>query len=480
MTAAGLRTVDALVTVAELEHAVIQAEHLAGLTPPGMRRPLFPWERHTDFADIDRTLTTGYDTTARTLIELRDQLAGLIGPDLTDEQLLDLLLRPPPEVRQLMANSAQAIARALRQVQLAEARRTLRQAKKQGIRPTANPVVAPIAEWRVKGRLIVQSLWHHVAEAAVNTARDTTDRTASTAAADVSIKAAQDQARQTVHEAAGKGRAAAADVLTTPKRIYASELLDASTCVPCSHVDGKPYDTEDEALDDYPNHGGYTSCEGGDRCRGTLVYVWDEADPTIDDTTPWVDPDEPPPAPPVTAPFPSTPDILQPDLRRLTQEERDAIEYYTGPGSIEINQALRGLRPMQPRIQHEADLIRAGLRKFPLPATVRLTRAAPLTALGVDTPDALSALVGERFRDRGFMSTSIRLNPGTPAGAVILDLIVPAGTPALRIVDELTDFPLEQEVLVIDARLMTVLGVVFDEAADRWRVYVAVEEEERK
>lgn len=54
------------------------------------------------------------------------------------------------------------------------------------------------------------------------------------------------------------------------RQIYSSELLDSSTCGPCSLIDGTSYDSLDEALADYPG-GGYRACEGGERCRGTLV-----------------------------------------------------------------------------------------------------------------------------------------------------------------------------------------------------------------
>jgi hypothetical protein len=55
-------------------------------------------------------------------------------------------------------------------------------------------------------------------------------------------------------------------------RVYASELLDARTCTRCTEVDGREYDSLEEALQDYPG-GGYVSCEGGPNCRGTAVVV---------------------------------------------------------------------------------------------------------------------------------------------------------------------------------------------------------------
>ena len=58
-------------------------------------------------------------------------------------------------------------------------------------------------------------------------------------------------------------------------RWYASELLDSNTCTPCSQIDGMEYANPDEALADYPA-GGYSECEGGPRCRGSVVTVFDE------------------------------------------------------------------------------------------------------------------------------------------------------------------------------------------------------------
>lgn len=66
-----------------------------------------------------------------------------------------------------------------------------------------------------------------------------------------------------------------------PRFVYASEILDGSTCGPCSLVDGHEYGSIELARLDYPA-GIYRACEGGPRCRGTLVFVWaDEAEPTL-------------------------------------------------------------------------------------------------------------------------------------------------------------------------------------------------------
>lgn len=56
---------------------------------------------------------------------------------------------------------------------------------------------------------------------------------------------------------------------------YASEILDANTCQACTAVDGTTYTSLGDAERDYV--GGYVSCSGGDRCRGTLIAVYAES-----------------------------------------------------------------------------------------------------------------------------------------------------------------------------------------------------------
>lgn len=62
---------------------------------------------------------------------------------------------------------------------------------------------------------------------------------------------------------------------------YASEVLDVNTCPACAHVDRKWLGNSiDDVRALYPG-GGYRDCEGGPRCRGTVVVVWRA------DTTKW-------------------------------------------------------------------------------------------------------------------------------------------------------------------------------------------------
>jgi hypothetical protein len=55
--------------------------------------------------------------------------------------------------------------------------------------------------------------------------------------------------------------------------LEASERRDTNTCGPCKAIDGRRYDAVKEARADYP-FGGYRSCDGRARCRGTVEAVW--------------------------------------------------------------------------------------------------------------------------------------------------------------------------------------------------------------
>ena len=88
----------------------------------------------------------------------------------------------------------------------------------------------------------------------------------------VPMAGAVDEARQGVHQVVGAGRQDAA-AAAGPARIWSSELLDGSTCLPCSAVDGREYESLEAAREDYPL-GGFARCDGGPRCRGTLVIEY--------------------------------------------------------------------------------------------------------------------------------------------------------------------------------------------------------------
>jgi hypothetical protein len=90
----------------------------------------------------------------------------------------------------------------------------------------------------------------------------------------------QDQLRGAVQMAQTAGRLATFEQRlpgTVTARPYASELLDVNTCSACMEIDGQEFADFAEARTHYAS-GGYFRCEGGPRCRGTVVVVLDEQD----------------------------------------------------------------------------------------------------------------------------------------------------------------------------------------------------------
>lgn len=71
------------------------------------------------------------------------------------------------------------------------------------------------------------------------------------------------------------GRLQVMDRVEVPKYFAASELLDTNTCDPCRMIDGTEWPTIVEAQARYGS-GGYVDCQGGPRCRGTMVAIYDE------------------------------------------------------------------------------------------------------------------------------------------------------------------------------------------------------------
>lgn len=83
----------------------------------------------------------------------------------------------------------------------------------------------------------------------------------------------RDQLGGALHRAQNAGRVAT--LAAAPKaRYFASEKLDTNTCPPCKEIDGTEFEDLDAVRAVY-GAGGYQHCEGGIRCRGTIVAVWE-------------------------------------------------------------------------------------------------------------------------------------------------------------------------------------------------------------
>ena len=93
----------------------------------------------------------------------------------------------------------------------------------------------------------------------------------------ISPKGPVDVARQANHAVVNAGRVETVEQAERkPAYLWSTEVLDGNQCGPCARIDQTEWETLEEARQFYPEGQGYVSCEGGNRCRGTLVFVWED------------------------------------------------------------------------------------------------------------------------------------------------------------------------------------------------------------
>lgn len=82
-----------------------------------------------------------------------------------------------------------------------------------------------------------------------------------------------DQLGGAISHAQHVGRMATLSGYDGPVDLYASEIGDNNACDPCKSIDGRLFDSADEADAAYGG-GKYVACLGGARCRGQLIAVF--------------------------------------------------------------------------------------------------------------------------------------------------------------------------------------------------------------
>jgi hypothetical protein len=296
------------ITAADVE--LRRTDLASGLVPAGVTRPMFPHEVYagTDFAGIEAGVDTVAGDIAKRLETDRAAFIALLEADLAAVAANPGMLPADVAVAQRLlqldnvlgissiagvgALIAEAEARyraTLGQAALNGGARVHTEAAHQGVDVTdARVKLGGLDEYRLD--LVAQRLAQAPHADVLAAAADSAYRIP-----DPSTRGLRDQvitdlkqlspqpllttlARPAVQMADGIGRVAATVGLPEPSGIYASELLDRSTCHSCSEIDGKRYATMAEAKVDYPT-GGFRLCSGGDRCRGSIVSVWDEVPP---------------------------------------------------------------------------------------------------------------------------------------------------------------------------------------------------------
>ncbi|ASX98676.1 MuF-like minor capsid protein [Arthrobacter phage Colucci] len=326
-----------LVLLAEGERAVMDAEIAAGQNVPAAVRPLLPHEAaaKVHFGDIDKLTNDAVGEATQVLEGLRDVIAGAVlaevvgdadtvTPMAATRALAQLNASQPKGVQEAVAKTAMALQGILGRVAAGAGQIVLGEAGRQGINldgfthtTVADDVfklpaaAAALHPWqRITGKLQTV-LTNPAALFRDSIPRDEIAKEVNK----IPLAGSVDMAKQAIHAAHGTGRnEAAADL--NPSAIYASEIMDGATCGPCADIDGHKYKTLEEAREDYPN-GGYGGCDGDLRCRGTLVFMYDDPATPREDPNPEPLPPIPPkPVEPEPAPAPPVVEPAKPKTRK--------------------------------------------------------------------------------------------------------------------------------------------------------------------
>ena len=290
----------------------------AGILPEGARRQPSAQELRAGvrFAELDRIVNDAAALLARKVERVRDTTLDGLAELLVDAfnepdpyailARLDALTDPTsgaalPGLRDVVDEVAGELRDDLYDTGRAGAREALDEARRQGIPdgllPDVDDLDAMAPALDTAAATHAQRVAKAPAERLLTVAAEAGQRAATVqgatggdvaaaaldAAEQASRAGTEDLARQAANVTHGLGRTAALNNGPSPREVYASELLDANTCGPCAVVDGRTYASLEDALVDYPGAGGFVGCDGGSRCRGTLVLVHNtEAAPTLD------------------------------------------------------------------------------------------------------------------------------------------------------------------------------------------------------
>lgn len=163
-------------------------------------------------------------------------------------------------------------------------------------------------------------------------------------------------------------------------------------------------------------------------------------------------------------------DWIRDDTDKLPGGHRKAISNYTGSGSSPINEYLRkgnipGYGSMtEESLSRTVKYLDAAMR--PVPFNMKVTRYTDSAAFGTND---LSKLVGDVFRDKGYLSTSVKESGVFTHHNTRMVIDVPAGAKA-RYVQDISIHKSEQELLL--ARNTPIkINSVEREAGGRWVVY---------
>jgi hypothetical protein len=312
--------VTAQVMLAAAERELILAQTETGESVPHATRPLSAAEKRAKmrFGEIDKLESAAAEKAAKLLasnaqVYIMAVIGAIFGAEdsVAPDQVVDAIERvnkeQPKAVVDETARAQKGMSAILSTVYAGAAEIVIGEALRQGVKKTPKPFKPDTGRFDTLAKSVALHPWTRLtSKLQADMLEPRTLAQPSVAKADVQanleaipLDGAVDLARQSIHTAHGAGRIEAAETMA-PEEIYSSELLDGATCDACEKVDGKDYDTIEEAKVEYET-GGYGACKGGARCRGTLVFQYSGLGTDAPQAKPAPEP-EPEPAPAPKAP----------------------------------------------------------------------------------------------------------------------------------------------------------------------------------
>lgn len=261
-------------------HAAISSPAALPLPSRPLRRQLYAHEiqASVDFARLDSTWQSNVDLLVLEVRQLQlyqiDQLHDAIVAAQGDLDTLSELVADPV--------SADVIGRYMVTVAEASMTEAMREAERQGIQPERPDMEDFLRSLQARAEVVDRVITRELSESAVRNAVRLTG-------GGLEPNEVANNVKSHLLGLSGSGmRDRLGGALSTAQngsrgllfrrgdaqRIYASELLDQNTCAACTSIDGTQYETMAQAEQEYAT-GGYNDCAGADRCRGTLVAVWE-------------------------------------------------------------------------------------------------------------------------------------------------------------------------------------------------------------
>lgn len=282
------------ILLAEAERQIILAETTTGANVAFASRPLSDAEKKAKirFGELDKAEQAAMSRAETILRTLRGAVgASILGvllsgndtvtPEKAVARLTALTADQPKAARNAISQAIPALERILSRSYTDASKIAIAEAKRQGVKDVPVPLEADPGTFAAQAALAATYPWRRLTGKLADTLI-TPQRVAGPSLTramvldeldQIPMDGAVDLARQTIHGAQNTGRFNTAEVME-PRDCFASEILDSNTCENCERVDGKDYDTLSAAREDYTNGGGYRSCLGGSRCRGTLALLY--------------------------------------------------------------------------------------------------------------------------------------------------------------------------------------------------------------